>query len=329
MIDEAGAKTHERDGAMLREDSDGELTQDEEDASGGEFDALDQLANLSEDMSFAEWLASSDVPEEHRRGLLGYVEGFNAADANRISARALGVQQKAEDAIEGDRVWHLSGGYSQLTTYLANCMRNAGAELRLNCIVEAVRWKSGEVSVQTSSGEFRARACIVTLPLGVLQLANRDAGIRFEPEPAAIAQAQRLAMGSAERFTMVFRERWWERSKRVSEKALQTMSFLLAFQRLPPVWWTPHPEPEALAALTGWAGGPRAAELFGRSEEELGDAACRELAAVFQVAEQSVRDALIATHRHDWQLDPFSRGAYSYVPVGALDAPAKMAIPES
>jgi len=50
---------------------------------------------------------------------------------------------------------------------------------------------------------------------------------------------------------------------------------------------------------------------------------------LFQVAEQSVRDALIATHRHDWQLDPFSRGAYSYVPVGALDAPAKMAIPES
>jgi monoamine oxidase len=50
---------------------------------------------------------------------------------------------------------------------------------------------------------------------------------------------------------------------------------------------------------------------------------------VFQLSEQSVRDALMATHRHDWQLDPFSRGAYSYVLVGALDAPAKMAQPEA
>ena len=140
---------------------------------------------------------------------------------------------------------------------------------------------------------------------------------------------RRLAMGSAERFTLMFRERWWERSKLVSAAVLRAMSFLFTFRRSPPVWWTPHPEPEALAALTGWAGGPRAGELVGRSEEELGAAACRDLAEVFHLSEQSVRDALIAIHRHDWQLDPFSRGAYSYVPVGALDAPAKMAQPEA
>ena len=42
-------------------------------------------------------------------------------------------------------------------------------------------------------------ASVVTLPLGVLQRVNRDGGMRFEPEPAAIARARRLAMGSAER----------------------------------------------------------------------------------------------------------------------------------
>jgi monoamine oxidase len=30
---------------------------------------------------------------------------------------------------------------------------------------------------------------------------------------------------------------------------------------------------------------------------------------------------------HDWQGDEYSRGAYSYVQVGALDAPEKMRIP--
>ncbi|HEX5284851.1 MAG TPA: NAD(P)/FAD-dependent oxidoreductase [Bryocella sp.] len=328
IIDEAGAETVERDGAMLREDAGGELTE-ENDAAAGESDSLTDLAHLPDDMSFAEWLASSDLPKEHHRALLGYVEGFNAADANRISARALGVQQQAEDAIEGDRVWHLRGGYSQLTTYLANRVRAARGEVRLSCVVRSVRWSAGEVAVDTSTGVYRARRCIVTLPLGVLQIANREGGIRFDPEPKAIAQARRLAMGSAERFTMVFRERWWEQSKHVNEKALRAMSFLLTYRRSPPVWWTRHPEPEALAALTGWAGGPRAAELIGRSEEELGEQACRELAQVFELPEQLVRDALIATHRNDWQLDPFSRGAYTYVPVDTIDAPLRMTEPEA
>jgi monoamine oxidase len=136
-------------------------------------------------------------------------------------------------------------------------------------------------------------------------------------------------MGSAERFTMIFSERWWEQSERVSKKALRTMSFLFTFRRKPPVWWTRHPEPEALPSLTGWIGGPRAAEMVGRDADELGATACRELAELFGLPEQQVRDALLATHRHNWQLDPFSLGAYSYIPAGALDAPEQMSKPES
>jgi hypothetical protein len=87
----------ERDGPMLRESLDGELCEDEGMEDGGLFDPLDQLADLREDVSFADWLQTSDVPEQQRPALCGYVEGFNAADANRISAISLGVQQKAED----------------------------------------------------------------------------------------------------------------------------------------------------------------------------------------------------------------------------------------
>lgn len=328
LIEESGAKTVERGGAMLREDVDG-LREDEDESPGEAFDVLDQLADLREDMSFSEWLASSDVPKEEQRPLRSYVEGFNAADANRISARSLGLQQKAEEEIRGDRVWHLREGYSYLTTYLANRVRQRGSEIKLGCTVQSVRWNSGEVVVETSCGVFRAQRCIVTFPLGVLHRVNSEDGVLFEPEPMAIAEARRLAMGSAERFTITFRERWWERSKCVSEKALREMSFLFSFRRSPPVWWTRHPEPETVAALMGWAGGPRADELVGRSVEVLEENACRDLAEVFELPEQQVREALVATNRHDWQLDPFSRGAYSYVAVGALDAPGKMAQPEA
>lgn len=327
LIEEAGATTVERDGSMLRESPKGELVEDE-DVEEELFDPLIQLANLPQDMTFTDWLASSGVPQEQGMGLRGYVEGFNAADANRISALSLGLQQKAEEEIEGDRAWHVRGGYSQLVIYLANRLHRLGGEVRLGCIVNFVRWTEGEVTVETNNGVFRARRCIATLPLGVLQRVNRDGGPGFEPEPAAIAHARRLAMGSAERFTMIFREPWWEQSSRVNKKALQTLNFLFTFRRSPPVWWTQHPEPQALPTLTGWAGGPRAAKLTGRDTEDLGREACRDLAEIFALPEKQVRDALLATHKHDWELDPFSYGAYSYVPAGALDAPAAIAEPE-
>src|SRR6185437_11836839 len=327
LIEEAGAATVERDGAMLRESATGELTEDEH-VEERLFDPLEQLADLQKDMSFAAWLASSDVPMQKHAALRSYVEGFNAADANRISALSLGLQQKAEERVEGDRAWHLRGGYSQLAIYLANRVRKLGGEVRLGCVVRSVRWNAGEVAVETSSAVFRAPRCIVTLPLGVLQRVNRGDGPKFEPEPAAIAHARRLAMGSAERFTMIFRERWWERSRRVPQKALETLRFLFTFRRSPPVWWTPYPEPQALPALTGWCGGPRAAQLIGRDADQLGDEACRALAEIFGLPAQQVCDALIATHKHDWELDPCSYGAYSYVPASALDAPAAMAEPD-
>jgi len=269
------------------------------------------------------------VPQEQRPALRGYVEGFNAADAERISAQSLGVQQKVEESIQGDRARNVRGGYSQLTEYLANRVRKTGCEIRLEHVVQAVRWGAGEVTVKTSKGSFAARRCIVTFPLGVLQHANREDGVRFEPEPAALAQARRLAMGTAERFTMIFRERWWERSERASLKKLRTMSFVFAPRHMPPVWWTKHPEPEAMPKLTGWAGGPRAARLSGRRPEELGTSACGALAQVFGIPEQEIRNALVATHMHDWSLDPWACGAYSYVPAGALDAPMEMTKPEA
>jgi monoamine oxidase len=106
------------------------------------------------------------------------------------------------------------------------------------------------------------------------------------------------------------------------------MSFLFTFRRVPPVWWTAHPEPQALPTLTGWAGGPRAGKLVGQDASQLGDEACAALAEVFGVPAQQVHDALLTTHKHDWELDPFSCGAYSYVPAGAVDAPGAMAEPE-
>ncbi len=345
LIEEFGLQTTERQGAMLREEWEGGLAQDSTGGSGDDdlFAPLEDLESFaSEDVSFAEWLAASRVPEPRRPALLNYVEGFNAADARKIGVLGLGEQQKAEDAIEGDRSWHIQGGYAQLAERLAAQVRELGAEIRLNCVASSMTWSPGEVSVRTMQGEIAASRCVLTLPLSLVQNVNREGGLRIDPEPAAVAQARRLRMGQATRFTMLFRESWWQRSRALDAEALRTLNFLFTPRRMPPVWWTSSQPPAAmtgrppaaltgqpLAALTGWIGGPRAATLAGRSAEDLGREACALLARVFAVEEPVVRAALLSVHTHDWAADPYSLGAYSYVPVGAIDAPAKMAEPQA
>jgi monoamine oxidase len=326
LIEECGAHATERDGVMLHEEWDGKLAQDDpqDDAM---FAPLEQLKNSAgDDVPFATWLAASDVAENEREALLGYVEGFNAANAERIGIRALGVQQQAEDEIEGNRAWHIGGGYAQLCEYLASRVRANGGEIRLGQRVVGVQWREGSVEVETADGTLRAARCLVTLPLGVLHRVNRDGGVRFAPEPAAIAQARRLDMGHLARFTMLFRERWWEQSQALHKDALRKMSFLFTPRRSPKVWWTTRLEQSTL--ITGWVGGPQSKLLEGKSAGELGRQACADLAEIFAVPEDIVSASLIETHTHDWGGDPFSCGAYSYVPAGALDAPGQMTRPE-
>ena len=333
LIEEAGLATVEREGAMVREAEPGQgLAGENEEEDDELFAGLETLADLpGEDVSFAEWMEGSDLPEGQAQALTGYVEGFNAADARRISARALGLQQRADDAMEADRAWHIPGGYSQLPEFLAARVCAAGGEIRLGCEVVAIRWRRGEVVVSTRQGDLRTPRCVVTLPLGVLQAANAGApgSVRIEPEPTALFEARRLAMGHVVRFTMVFRERWWTSIGGKDKDAMRTLSFLFTPTRLPPVWWTRQPETEPLPTMVGWVGGPRSAPLRGKSGAELGELACRELAEASGVEPARLRALLVSVHTFDWSEDRYAVGSYSYVPAGNVDASAAMTVPEA
>ncbi len=333
VLEEAGLETVERSGAMLQEKIRGGGLM-EDDARGDDFfAALDELTHLpGEDISFAEWLKQADLPDRQREALTGYVEGFNAADARRISTRSLGIQQIAEKATEGDRGWHLPAGYARLPEFLADRVRTASGKILLGRPVYAIRWREGEVVVSGKQGDLRAPRCVITLPLGVLHAANSSepASVRIEPEPRPLFEARRLAMGHVVRFTMVFRERWWAQLPAhpgLSREALQTARFFFTAERMPPVWWTRHPEPEPSPTLVGWIGGPRCEDLRGRSAAALGNMACHDLAEVFGIAEGGIRDTLVSTETYDWSTDPYSLGSYSYVPACALDASAAIGEP--
>ena len=51
------------------------------------------------------------------------------------------------------------------------------------------------------------------------------------------------------------------------------------------------------------------------------------LSRIFKIENRTILRSAVAGHTHDWMNDPFSGGAYSYTPVGAVDMPNGLAKP--
>jgi monoamine oxidase len=288
------------------------------------------------DMSFAQYLAAQNLDEADAAASSAYVEGFNAADRERIGIASLAQQQCAEDAIDADRLFRMDSGYSSLADFLHGEFARAGGDLFLNAPVRGIEWAPGAAAVRAgeSAGErsLKAPQVLITVPLGVLQ---SDA-IAWSPTPEPIlAQAGRLIMGDVVRLVFVFKRRFWSEARenglpKTVLRKLADLSFLCAPGELPTTGWTANPDTTPM--LTAWMGGPRAAVLLA-SIRSCGDrdALLRRclstLSRIFQIPHSEMEALLSSWHLHDWTSDPFSRGAYSYVPAGALDASEKLTIP--
>jgi monoamine oxidase len=284
---------------------------------------LDKLRNWKEeDISFAEFLTRHPMSEAARRQIVNYVEGFNAADRTLIGVASLGRQQAAEESIEGDCAFRVQGGYSLVPEFLAQKFRDVGGEIVFGAIARHIQWHRGQVRVECKSAEasptYIAHRAIITLPLGLLQSGD----VRFDPLPRAMQEAARLRMGNVRRFTLIFRENFWAE---LPHRPFPDLSFIFSPVSMPPVWWTAYPAQSN--TLTGWVGGPRSQALAKLTDAELAERACAELAVIFSVKPASIRSLLLSCISHAWQDDPFSMGAYSYVPAGALDAGSNMTIP--
>jgi monoamine oxidase len=319
LIKEAGLETYRREGTQICFE-DGTLS----DCSGmmdEVFEPLEKLKKFKgEDINFAEYLNREQIPMGERSPMIAYVEGFNAADHREISAVSLGVQQKAEDASEGDHSYCLRDGYDQLPRYLSERITELGGKVLTGTPVQEIRWQQGWVKIVSEPWSFNAPRVVITLPLAVL----RNRSVQIEPLPIHILEAaERLRMGQVRRFTLLFAEKFWEGIS--PQPAVREMSFLFAFTEMPPVWWTPHPEMSH--TITGWIGGPRSAALTGLDTKMLADKACTTLGRIFGLRKERIQELLKGCYTHDWQHDRYALGAYSYVATGGLDASKQMTEP--
>jgi monoamine oxidase len=267
------------------------------------------------DLGFDEFLSRIGARQLSRRAralAIMLVEGFDAADPARVSARSIVEEWVGGEALDAPQFRPL-GGYGALLAPLAAALEHGRAGVRLNAVVRTVRWRAGGVEAEgVELGEaFRAQAgrAIVTLPIGVLQLGPRAPGaVRFDPPLAEKAGAiGRLASGPVLKAVLRFRNAFWEDA---NDGDCRDAAFFHAPEASFPTFWTALPV--RVPMLVAWAGGPKAGRLAGAGRDRIVKEALASLRTIFG-RRFAQRMKLEAVTLHDWQRDPFSRGAYSYV----------------
>ena len=78
--------------------------------------------------------------------------------------------------------------------------------------------------------------------------------------------------------------------------------------------------PIKAAIITGWSPSTWASDLVGQPASFVIDKALQALGRTMKVDKEQLARRLQAAYWHDWEADPFSRGAYSYVKVGGESA---------
>ena len=326
-----------------------DVTGDSWRAREGEFRKVDYwgkvdkvLRKLDEhrvpDRSFSDYLAERAARKKKARHArarnlaLEFVQGFHAADASRVSERWLAAGGDPGRSPEEERTGRLLEGYDRVSAWLARDVFDA---VELNAVVTQIEWKRGDVKVacRDSHGfrrQFAAQTVIVTVPAGVLKAGAREEGaIRFAPDIPTLTDAiDGIAMGAALRIAFAFTERFWETGLRNAPRengGLASLSFLHSPGAKFPVWWTQFPV--RTPVLVGWVGGPAAAELCTLPDSEIERHALHDLAAHLGSTYERLAELVRGSWMHNWEKDPYSRGAYSYAVVGGSGAARKLARP--
>ncbi len=245
------------------------------------------------DESLADFLRARRITDGLGRRLADYM--VNSACA---SLEDLGVV----DAVAGltslqsrGGAFRPAGGHQAVVDSLAR-----GLDVRCNAPASVVRWSDAGVEVEAGQS-VRARAAILTLPLGIQQ-----AGVVcFEPalpEPKQRAAAA-LRMHSAVKILFRF-------GHQVGDTRVHAIA---ADTEVPVFWRAPEPTP----VWTGFVTGPRASTLAS-NPERAADRLC-------SLCGPEARHALQAVEVVDWGRDPWSRGGYSAAPPGAFAARAILA----
>jgi monoamine oxidase len=298
---------------------------------------LDQMDDSLPDESFLAFLERKFPDQEDdlklreaKKRAIGYVSGFNAADPALVGVHWLANEARAEEKIEGYRAFRSKNGYADLLEAFEQQLRSRDVAVRTKTLVQKVVWNPGAAQViayhENTPCTFTASQVLITLPLPLLKDSQGIGAVEFVPplSQQKTEALQRLEMGKVIRIVLRFRHRFWD-SLPTGKENMSGMSFLLSDDEFFPTWWTTMPRKYPI--ITGWAPFRSGERLSGRDKDAVVNQALQTLSSIFGVKLPQLKEWLEAAYLHDWQADPFSRGAYSYAKVGADGAQEALAAP--
>ncbi len=252
-------------------------------------DAL--LAYTGPDISFAQWLDMQGYQGVARHLADIRLSHSAATMPERQSVRAMQSDLLASEHLGGND-HHIEAGYSQIVYHLAD-----GVPIWCDTPVVAITDAGSHCRVRFADGRERsARHVVVTVPLTILKAGL----ISFTPplSDTKMAAINALDMHAALKVVLQFAHPFWPAD----------MSFLTLSDPAP-VWWTPR---AGSPYLMGLFTGQRALKM--RSMPDIVATCVTHITQAFGLA---TPPPLAWSHVEDWLADPWIRGGYSSVPVGA------------
>jgi len=235
-----------------------------------------------------------------RQSVTRTVEGYDAADPNRMSTFALREEWMARDDGEHGRI---AESYGALIDHLAADARRLGATIQFGAVVDSIEENNGGIAALCRDGaRCEADAAILAVPLPFFT----EIALPAAASERAAAAAD-IGFGNVVKLLLRFRARWWAGD---GEHDLSDLSFVISNAAVP-TWWTQHPAEHPV--LTGWYAGPKADRVSALGEAELVAMGIASLAEIFELPAERLRASLITARAINWGNDPFARGAYSYV----------------
>jgi len=295
LLQQAGLNYTAIEGAFYRV-ADGHWTQEEEMIEGWD-ELLGRMSEAPADMTLTAFLDQYYGEAKHRsfrKQVIRYANGFDLADENLASARALYDEWKNEQETN----FRVDGGYGRLIRYMEQQCRERGCRFIYQQTVSRVEWTEGRVEVFTNENNaFIAQKILITQPVALLGNTASKAFIHFDPEPAEhLSAAQNIGMGSVIKVQLSFSQAFWQDHR-------PDTGFIISDEAVP-TWWTQLPDDAAM--LTGWLGGPPAAKWANADTASIVDMGIRSLAAIFNTDEKMIRSLLLGSHVVAWE------SAYTY-----------------
>jgi monoamine oxidase len=153
------------------------------------------------------------------------------------------------------------------------------------------------------------------VPVSVLKDLHGKAAINLTPPvDNYISAVRKIGFGTVIKVVFELQKQIW------SDKT----GFIFSDEMIP-TWWTQYPIGNNL--ITGWAGGPVAAQLGQHSDGELLDIAIKSLSNIFDITPTELRTIIRHSYVFNWSNYDESLGAYSFPTPESASARELLNIP--